>query len=238
MLLEPRWDKDEFERLKTKTLNDLRRADANPNIIANSVFNKLIYGDKDIRGHRNSGTIESVSKIELQDLKDFYQKNFSPTISTFQIVGQIEKSEVMNELKTLESQWQPQNVRLPEYRAPKARNEAVLYFVDIPNAKQSVINIGYASLVRTDADYYPAQVMNYKLGGSFSGNVNLILREEKGYTYGARTAFNGSKYYGQFIASSSVRTNTTGESVAIFKDEISNYKDKITEDDLTFTKNA
>lgn len=238
MLLEPRWDKDEFERLKTKTLNDLRRADANPNIIANSVFNKLIYGDKDIRGHRNSGTIESVSKIELQDLKDFYQKNFSPTISTFQIVGQIEKSEVMNELKTLESQWQPQNVRLPEYRAPKARNEAVLYFVDIPNAKQSVINIGYASLVRTDADYYPAQVMNYKLGGSFSGNVNLILREEKGYTYGARTAFNGSKYYGQFIASSSVRTNTTGESVAIFKDEILNYKDKITEDDLTFTKNA
>src|SRR5690554_8045390 len=80
--------------------------------------------------------------------------------------------------------------------------------------------------------------MNYKLGGSFSGNVNLILREEKGYTYGARTNFHGGKNYGSFIASSSVRTNTTGESVAIFRDEITKYKEGISEDDLAFTKNA
>ena len=80
--------------------------------------------------------------------------------------------------------------------------------------------------------------MNYKLGGSFSGNVNLILREEKGYTYGARTGFSGSKLPGTFTASSSVRTNTTGESVQIFKDEISKYKEGISPEDLEFTKNA
>lgn len=238
IVLEPRWDKEEFDRLKIKTINDLRRSEADPGFIGNSVFHKLIYGDKDIRGHRNSGTIESVSKIELEDLISFYNKNVSPTISTFQVVGQMDKSKVINELSTLQEKWRPLEVHLPEYRAPKEQNESVLYFVDIPNAKQSVINIGNASLVRTDADYYPAYVMNYKLGGSFSGNVNLILREEKGYTYGARTAFNGSKHYGQFVASSSVRTNTTGESVSIFRDEITNYKNKISEDDLTFTKNA
>jgi zinc protease len=80
--------------------------------------------------------------------------------------------------------------------------------------------------------------MNYKLGGSFSGNVNLILREEKGYTYGARTGFSGSKIPGKFTASSSVRTNTTGESVKIFKDQIADYKEGISEEDLAFTKNA
>jgi zinc protease len=68
--------------------------------------------------------------------------------------------------------------------------------------------------------------------------VNLILREEKGYTYGARTGFSGSKVPGKFTASSSVRTNTTGESVQIFKDQITAYKDGISEEDLTFTKNA
>ena len=108
----------------------------------------------------------------------------------------------------------------------------------MPNAKQSVINIGYVALPRTDADFFPAEVMNYKLGGSFSGNVNLILREEKGYTYGARSGFSGSTIPGTFTASSSVRTNTTGESVKIFKDEISKYKDGISQEDLDFTKNA
>ena len=80
--------------------------------------------------------------------------------------------------------------------------------------------------------------MNYKLGGSFSGNVNLILREEKGYTYGAFSGFSGSKVPGKFTASSSVRTNTTGESVAIFKDQIAKYKEGISQEDLDFTKNA
>ena len=93
-------------------------------------------------------------------------------------------------------------------------------------------------MARTDKDFYPAEVMNYKLGGSFSGNVNLILREEKGYTYGARTGFNGSKIKGTFKASSSVRTNTTGESVSIFKEQIADYKNGVSQEDLDFTKNA
>ena len=113
-----------------------------------------------------------------------------------------------------------------------------MYFVDIPNAKQSVINIGYLGMARTNPDYYATTVMNYKLGGSFSGNVNLILREEKGYTYGARTRFSGSKIKGTFTASSSVRTNTTFESVNIFKEEIEKYKEGISQEDLDFTKNA
>jgi zinc protease len=101
-----------------------------------------------------------------------------------------------------------------------------------------VIQIGNISLARSDTDFYSAEVMNYALGGAFNGVVNRILREEKGYTYGARTGFRGSKIPGTFRASSSVRTNTTGESVAIFRDEINKYKQGISQEDLDFTKNA
>jgi zinc protease len=80
--------------------------------------------------------------------------------------------------------------------------------------------------------------MNYKLGGSFSGNVNLILREEKGYTYGARTAFNGSLYPGYFTATASVNSSATLESVQIFVDEMNKYREGVPTSDLEFTRNA
>ena len=238
ILLEPRWDEEELARLKTKTINDIERSDANPNAVSNRVFNKLLYGEDHIFSYPTSGTAESVKAITMEDLKEYYNNYFSPSISNFQIVGKMNKKMALRNLKALEERWPAKEVIIPEYPASNTRNTASLYFVDIPNAKQSVINIGYISMPRTDADYYPAEVMNYKLGGSFSGNVNLILREEKGYTYGARTGFSAGKVPGKFTASSSVRTNTTGESVQIFMDEITKYKDGISSEDLEFTKNA
>jgi zinc protease len=238
ILLEPRWDEEELGRIKTKTINQIERSDADPNVVANRVYNKILYGDDHIFSHPTVGTVASVKAITMEDLKEFYNNNFSPSISTFQVVGKIDKDAVLKELNDLETRWAAKEVNIPEYPVANTRDKASLYFVDMPNAKQSVINIGYIALPRTDADFYPAEVMNYKLGGSFSGNVNLILREEKGYTYGARTNFSGSKIPGTFTASSSVRTNTTGESVQIFRDEISKYKEGISPEDLEFTKNA
>ncbi|MGY8909285.1 MAG: M16 family metallopeptidase, partial [Flavobacteriales bacterium] len=185
-----------------------------------------------------SGTAASVDSITMQDLKDFYTKNFSPSVAKFHIVGNIKKDKVVEVLSSLEENWKSKEVTIPTYTLNTDRDKSSLYFVDIPDSKQSVINIGYLSMAKTDPDYFPATVMNYKLGGSFSGNVNLILREEKGYTYGARTGFSGSKIPGTFSASSSVRTNTTAESVSIFKEEIEKYKEGISDEDLQFTKNA
>ena len=238
ILLEPRWDEEELGHIKTKTINQIERSDANPNVVANRVYNKILYGDNHIFSYPTVGTVESVKAITINDLKEYYNKNFSPSISTFQVVGKIDKHAVLKDLKGLEDRWAAKEVTIPEYPVANNRNKASLYFVDMPNAKQSVIDIGYIALPRTDKDFYPVEVMNYKLGGSFSGNVNLILREEKGYTYGARTNFSGSKIPGTFTASSSVRTNTTGESVQIFRDEILKYKEGISPEDLDFTKNA
>lgn len=238
ILLEPRWDQEEFNRIKTKTINGIKRDEANPNAVAEKVYDKLLYGENHIFSYPISGTEASIEAITMDDLKSFYSKNFSPSISKFNVVGKIDQEKVLENLKGLEEKWAAKEVSIPEYPVPNQRDMASLYFVDIPNAKQSVINIGYLALPRTDKDFYPAEVMNYKLGGSFSGNVNMILREEKGYTYGARSGFNGGKVPGKFTASSSVRTNTTGESVQIFKEEIANYKNGISAEDLDFTKNA
>ncbi|MAL59335.1 MAG: peptidase M16 [Flavobacteriaceae bacterium] len=238
ILLEPRWDEEEFARIKTATINQIKRSAADPNTVANNVYNKLLYGEDHIFSYPSIGTEESVAAINMEDLKAFYNKNFSPSISKFHVVGKINKEKALANLKGIEEGWAAKEVTIPEYPIANNRDKSSLYFVDIPNAKQSVINIGYVGLSRNDKDFYPAEVMNYKLGGSFSGNVNLILREEKGYTYGARTGFSGGKVPGTFTASSSVRTNTTGESVKIFKEEIAKYKEGISEEDLNFTKNA
>ena len=238
MLLQPRWDEEEFARIKTSTINGIKRNEANPEVIANQVYNKILYGEDHPFAHPTSGTVESVESITIQDLKDYYNKNFSPSVSRLHVVGDVSKSEAIAAVDGLEKNWEAKEVTIPEFELKNDREKASLYFVDVPKAKQSVINIGYIAMPRTNKDFFPAEVMNYKLGGSFSGNVNLILREEKGYTYGARSGFSGSKIPGTFTASSSVRTNTTGESVEIFRDQIEMYKDGISKEDLEFTKNA
>ena len=238
ILLQPRWDAEEFELAKTKLLNALKRNKANPTTLARDEFNKLVYGEKHIFAFDRRGTVETAEKITLDDLKSFYANNFSPSVSSFHISGDIGKAEVEKSLKSLSSQWKPKEVVMPVYAIAAAADSSKIYFIDVPGAKQSVINIGCIGLARTDTDYYPALVMNYKLGGSFNGFVNLVLREEKGFTYGARTGFSGSTIPGPFIASASVRSTATKESVQIFKDLMTTYREGISDEDLQFTKDA
>ncbi|HAG17072.1 MAG TPA: peptidase M16 [Bacteroidales bacterium] len=238
ILLEPRWDEEEFAMAKTSVLNQLVRQKANPSSLSLSAFMKLTYGENHIFALDRSGTAESVAAITLSDLKAFYEANFSPSVSSFLFAGDVSKVEVANVLKSLNEKWKTKNVIFPKYELPKAITESKIYFIDVPGAKQSIINIGNLSLSRTDADYYPAYVMNYKLGGSFNGVVNLVLREEKGFTYGARSGFAGGKIAGPFMASSSVRSSATYESVEIFKNLMQAYGQGIASSDLEFTKNA
>ncbi len=238
ILLEPRWDEKEFDRIKQETIEQIHRNSARPGSIASNVFNKLNYGIEHILAYSTLGTKESIESITMDDLKKYYEANFSPSVTHITVVGDITQRKVLATLKKLEDSWQAKDVTFPEYSTPPARKKSAVYFVDVPGAKQSQIRIGNLSLAYTDEDYYPATVMNYKLGGSFNGIVNLILREEKGYTYGARSNFSGSNYPGTFQASSSIQSNATLESAQIFRDEIKKYRNGISEEDFAFTKNA
>jgi zinc protease len=238
ILFEPRWDEKEFARIKDETVELISRQKTDPSTVATNVFNKLIYGNDNILSNSTMGTVESVNSITIEDLKNYYDSNFAPEFASITIAGDVSEKTATNVFKSLEQKWGRKNVEFPSINVPEKKTSAKMYFVDFQNAKQSAIRIGSLGLSYTDPDFYKANVMNYKLGGSFNGRVNMILREEKGYTYGARTGFNGSFYPGTFTASSSVRSNTTFESTKIFFDELNAYREGIPEEDLDFTKNA
>jgi zinc protease len=238
MLFEPRWDEEQFNLAKSRIINNLKRNKANPNYLAYNTLNKFIFGENNILSVETVGTEASVDSLTIDDLKDFYGKNFSPSVAQFLIVGDIDQQRVEAALAGINTRWTPKEVAIPEIKASEPPAKSQIYFVDVPGAKQSVIYIGCPSIPRTNPDFYPAYVTNYKLGGSFNGLFNLILREEKGFTYGARSNFNGLKNSGTFIASSMVRTNSTLESVNIFKTEMEKYRRNIPQEYIDFTKSA
>jgi zinc protease len=238
MLFEPRWDTIQFDLAKSRVVNNLKRNKANPSYLASNTLNRLIFGKDNILAVEASGTEESVNSLTINDLKDFYAENFSPSLAKFIIAGDIDQERVTKALEKINKRWQPKDVTIPSVTMPDAPEKSQIFFVDVPGAKQSVIYIGCPSITRKDPDYYPAYVTNYKLGGSFNGLFNLILREEKGFTYGARSYFNAAANYGTFVASSMVRTNSTLESVNIFKTEMEKYRKEIPQEYVDFTKSA
>ncbi len=236
ILLEPRWDSKEFDRVKAKTLTDIQQRSVNPNVVAASVFNKLIYGSDHILSNSSLGTMSSVEKITIDDLKQYYDRYFAPNISSLHLVGSVSEQEVMVELDKLATEWQSKEVMIPAFDSPREPQKPSISFVDIPGAKQSVIQVGKKGLKGNDDDFFMTQVINYKLGGSFNSQLNMTLREEKGYTYGARSGFTRRINDGSFIASSSVRSNVTKESVEIFKSIIENYVEVFSQEDLDKTR--
>jgi zinc protease len=238
MLFEPRWDEEQFNLAKSRIINTIKRNKANPSYLASNTLYKLIFGENNILSVEAVGTEESVSALTIDDLKSFYSKNFSPSVTQFLIVGDIDQQRVEAALTAINDGWPAKEVTVPEIKATEPPAKSMIYFVDVPGAKQSVIYIGGPSIPRTNPDFYPAYVTNYKLGGSFNGVFNLILREEKGFTYGARSGFNGLKNSGTFVASSMVRTNSTLESVNIFKTEMEKYRKSMPQEYIDFTKSA
>jgi len=238
IMFAPRWDVKEFDRLKNETIESIKRSKTSASSTASLVFSKLIYGNENIVSKNTAGTEESVSALTLDDLKSYYVKSFSPQNANITIAGDISEDDAMDVFTGLEIIWKKTDVTVYVPKSFKTLESSVVYFIDFPGAKQSEIRIGNIGLAYTHPDYFKATVMNYKLGGSFNGIVNLILREEKGYTYGARTGFTGSEFPGYFIASAGVQSNATYESVGIFKDEMTKYRNGISPEDMKFTKDA
>ena len=237
ILLEPRWDKKEFDLIKQSTLSQIERQKANPNNIAANAYAKLVYGKNHILAYNSMGTEKSVNSISIDDLKQYYTTNISPSIATFHIVGDISKSQVVASLSEINDNWATKDVLFPELPELKSPEKSQVYFYDVPGAKQSVLRFGYPGLAATDAAYYPATIMNYRLGGGgFASQLTQQLREEKGYTYGIGSGFSRSRIKGAFTIGSSVRSNVTFESTLLIKDILDTYGKNYSENDLDVTK--
>ncbi len=238
IITQPRWDAEQFELMKSRIINEHKQNEANPNYLAAINFYKLIYPENSPLGVPSTGTVESVESISMEDLKAYYTANLSPSVTKMQVAGNIDSERVMKALENLSRSWEAKEVKVPVVEATQMPEKGGIYFLDVPGAKQSNIYAGYASIPKRHEDYFPITVMNYKLGGAFNGILNMILREEKGFTYGARSGFAGYQNHGNFTASSSVRSDATLESVNIFKNEIEKYRESMSEEDLVFTKDA
>ncbi len=237
MLLEPRWDEEQFVLAKDRIINSLKRNMADPDYLASITLNGLLFGEDNILAQDPTGTEAAVSSLTIDDLKDFYDEYFSPSTAKLLIAGDIDQERVQKIFAGLVEKWQAREVSFRELKVPTVPDNAAIYFVDVPGAKQSVISIGCLTVPRSHQDYNPVFVANYKLGGaSLSGIFNIILREEKGFTYNASSVISGYEGFGTFRATSRVRTNATLESVTIFKNEMEKYGQNMPQEYIDFTK--
>ncbi|PZX56930.1 zinc protease [Algoriphagus ratkowskyi] len=237
ILLEPRWDSVEFALAKQSTVARISQLAASPNMVAQNEFNKLIYGEDNIRSQNILGSLKSVEAITLDDLKAYYAKFISPSVTRMHVVGALGQAEILAPLKDLTTAWKSKVVTIPAYKSPSRPEQATVYFYDIPDSKQSLLQFGYPALASTDADFYPATVMNYILGGGgFASRLTQELREGKGYTYGIRSSFSGGKIAEPFTISSGVRSNVTYESAQLVKDILADFGSTYTPADLETTQ--
>jgi zinc protease len=124
---------------------------------------------------------------------------------------------------------------------PKVASQSQIYLVDVPKAAQTEFRVGYATGLKYDAtgEYYKATLMNYALGGDFNSRLNLNLREDKGWTYGARSSFDGDELTGEFEFSSGIKAEATDSALAEVIKELKDYAENgIKEEELAFMKNS
>ena len=236
---QPKFDGSDFERLQKQTIEGLKNNKKNASVTASNIYTGLLFGKNNSFAYDDSGTIATISKLSLADVKDFYKQAYGPKGADILVVSNLPQKDIVNKLSVF-GDWQGGHKDIQPLKSYPKLSAGTLYFIDKPEAAQSEIRIGKRDL-KYDAtgEFYRATLMNYNLGGAFNSRINLNLREDKGYTYGARSFFYGTDFYGAWRAQAGVKASTTEDSIVQFRKEISNYqKNGMTADELAFLKNS
>ena len=239
-LLNPKFTQDAFERNQKQILETFKVQKSQPSYVANVVFSKMNFGANNILGLSQEGTEETVKKITLQDIQDYYNNYMTSNGAKVVVVGDIKQEEILPRLSFL-NKLPNKKIVLPKPAAHQVVDKTKVYLVDVPKAAQSEFRIGYATGLKYDAtgDYYKANLANFPLGSVPSGRLFLNLREDKGWTYDARSAFSGDQYSGDFELSSGIRANVTDSALAETMKELKNYlQNGPTNEEVAFMKSA
>jgi zinc protease len=191
-------------------------------------------------GLSQHGTEETVKNLTLPDVEAYHRQFITARGAQLVVVGDVARQEMLGRLGFL-AKLPDGEVKLPPVPATPAVAKTRIYLVDVPKAAQTEFRVGYVTGLIFDAtgEFYRAGLMNFALGGGFNGRVNLNLREDKGWTYGARSSFTGNKYTATFAFSSGIRANATDGALAEVLKEFQAYAQTgITEAELAFTKSA
>lgn len=234
--LNPSFPEAEFDKLKKQTLSNLAQAKTDPNTIAGMVARVLRYGAGHPYGELT--TEETIENITLEDVKNFYDTYFTPSRTYFVVVGDISEKEAKTLAEKHFSSWKGKPVMEKDYPVPAKPEATQVNFVDKAGAVQSVVNITYPIVLKQgDPKTIPVSLMNTILGGGFSSRLNLNLREDKAYTYGARSQVVPDEHVGYFNASASVRNEVTDSALVEFMSEIRRIRtEKVSEAELKKAK--
>ena len=240
-MLNPDFKETTFKRIQKQSVESLRQAKSQPTFVANTVVARLNYGTESIFGYDQNGTEASLNNITLDDIRNYYNNNMTSNDMRIVVVGDIKQNEILPKLEFL-NKLPKKKVELPVTEATfKPVDKSQIYIVDIPKAAQTEFRVGYVTGLKYDAtgDYYKATLMNYALGGDFNSRLNLNLREDKGWTYGARSGFDADEYTGQFGFSSGIKAEATDSALYEVINELKDYATNgITEEELKFMKNS
>jgi zinc protease len=240
-LFRSRFTEEDLQRLRQQAVESIQAEQQEPSGIAGTVWPRLLWGADHSFAVPGSGSIPTLEALTLADIESFVPDYLTADTLDVVVVGDLSAEQVAAKLAFLQNLPASGRSAREQPASPQLTGNT-LYLIDKPQAAQSEVRVGYLSDVPYDPTgvYFERYLMNYVLGGAFNSRINLNLREDKGYTYGARSSFSaGRNRGGLFTASASVRADATADSVVQFIDEIRRYRDSgITAEELAFTQNS
>lgn len=241
-MLNPKFTADAFKRNQKQIIESFKQTKSQPAAVASEVIAKINYGPNNILAMSEDGTEYTVKNMKLEDIQNYYDQYITSRDAKIVVVGDVKQEEVLPKLTDLLNKLPNKKIELPKVDAtPKLAAESQIYLVDVPKAAQTEFRVGYATGLKYDAtgEYYKTGLMNYILGGAFNSRLNLNLREDKGWTYGARSTFSADEYSGEFQFSSGIKADATDSALIEVVNELKDYSTNgITTDEMTFMKSA
>jgi predicted Zn-dependent peptidase len=236
-MLRPDFPDAELDRLRAERLTSLVRRYDEPGAIAGALFSQTLYGSTHPYGREDAGTVASLRALTTADLRAFHEQFYRPNNVTAIVVGDIDRATTERLLTNAFGDWE--RAAVPDDRITDAGQVSgrTIYLVDKPGSAQSVVQLGRIGVPRSTADYFALEVMNVILGGSFTSRLNQNLREDKGYSYGARSGFAWLPSAGPWSASASVQTQSTGPAIAEFMRELRRMHEPIPADEIDRARN-
>jgi zinc protease len=237
-LLQPAFNEDDFKRLQSQIIQGIESSKKQPSRLAWQGWMKLLYGDT-IAGIEDMGTVSTISALTVKDVAEFYNQFVKPEAAELIVVSDLTQQKLMPALSLFDN-WQGKSAATEVSFDKTAFDPNTVYMVNKDEAAQSVIRIGKRGMPRDfTGEFFKATLMNFTLGEAFNSRIMLNLREDKGYTYGARSYFWGDRFDGGFTALADVRADVTDKAFLEFKKEITAYYEKgMTQEELEFMRKA
>jgi len=239
-LLQPKFTDEAFQRIKNQKLEAIKNARTRAANVASIAFAKLNYGAYNVLGYPGTGFQQTLENVTVDDVIAYYKNYTSRNGMKVVVVGDINDADAMDILSRL-NHLDNHEVNFTVLPDPIPVEPKTVYVVNIPKAAQTEFRIGYVTDLKYDAlgEYYKSTLANFPFGGSFNCRINLNLREDKGWTYGARGGFSGNDYTGTYVFSSGIKTAATDSALVECMNELDHYLNEgVTKDELTFMKNA